>query len=281
MSQEDIALDEKRVYAETRDVTVVYVGSTPGLARVTVSGDQTGRMSLVYSGAVTDVAGDQGSLLVATDDDVLIGTGDGFEQTGFGPAVAVGVGADLLLAASPDGEVARLSGDEWVSLGNVEEPRRFDGPYLATAEGVVRADPDADTLERLGLGDVWDVAGAGPYAATDEGLQRLTDSGEWITDREDGCSVVAAREDGPDGRGRAHVVTADGGLFERAGEEWVPCDQSVEAPVADVAYGEATYAVTGDGTFLVDADPETTPDGERGWRRRSLGLPGVTAVAVP
>jgi hypothetical protein len=55
----------------------------------------------------------------------------------------------------------------------------------------------------------------------------------------------------------------------------------VAEPVADVAYGEGTYAVTVDGTFLVDAEPASTPDGTAGWHHRALGVTGVSALAVP
>lgn len=276
MSGDDMSLDEKRVYAETRSVTTLYVASSLGLAEVRVAGDQTGRMRLVYNGTVRDVAGGGGHLLVATDEDVLVGTGEDVEPTDFGPATAVGVAAegDLLVAASPDGTVARLVGDDWDALGDVAEPRRFDGASLAAGDRVYRIEDGS--LEGTGGGldtAVRDVAAAGPYAATADGLSRLGEDG-WIVEREGACEVVAADGD------RAHLV-ADDDLFERDVDEWVPCSLPVEETVADVAYGQGTYAVTRAGTILVDADPETTPDGSDGWRHRSLGLPSVMAVAVP
>lgn len=278
MSGDDMSLDEKRIYTETRSVTTLYVASTVGLAEVRVAGDQTGRMRLVYNGTVRDVAGGWGHLLVATDDDVLVGTDGDVEPTSFGPAAAVGVGAggDVLLAAGPDGEVALLAGDDWETLGTVREPHRFDGPYLAAGDGIHRVEAARTTLEgsdSMPDGAVRDVAAAGPYAATAEALYRQTE-GEWAVEREGACAVVAADGD------RAHFV-ADDDLFERDGDEWVPCSLPVEETVADVAYGQGTYAVTRAGTILVDADPETTPDGSDGWRHRSLGLPSVMAVAVP
>jgi len=271
MSQEDISLDEKRIYGEKRETTVAYVASGLGLARVAISGDQVGRVGLVHQGTVTDVAGADGQLLVATPDDVLVGAGEGFEATGFGPAVAVGVGTDLLLAATADGRVARLAGDDWETLGTVDDPRRFDGALLATGEGVVRAGEDG--LDGLGLADVRDVSATGPYAATADGLYRHAD-GEWLVAREGRASVVAGDDD------HAHLVTTDG-LFERDGEAWTPCPLPVDEPVADVAYGESPTVVTAEGTVLVDAPTAATPDGSGGWRHRSLGIPDVTAVAIP
>jgi len=273
MSQEDISLDEKRIYGEKRDTTVAYVATGLGLARVEISGDQVGRVGLVQQGAVQDVAGGDGQLLVATDEDVLVGTEEGFAGTSFGPAVAVGVGGDRLLAADEDGRVAHLAGDQWEGLGTVDEPRRFDGPYLATGDGVVRADEDG--LTARGLSDVRDVAAAGPYAATADGLYRWVD-GEWTVAREGRASVVAA------GDGRVHAVTREG-LVAREGEggRWTACDLPVAEQVADVAYGESPTVVTAAGTVLVDAPSDATPDGTGGWRHRSLGMPDVTAIAIP
>lgn len=285
MSEGDVALDEKRIYGETREVTVTYVAGELGVTRVAVSGDRVGRVGLVHRGAARDVAGGDGQLLVATDADALVGTGDGFEPTGFGPAAAVGVGRDLL-AAAPDGRVARLVGDDWHAVGTVEDPRAFDADYLAAGSGVFRAGTDG--LEALGAAGVRDVAAAGATgaasatsgagsalrAATDDGLFRLDADGRWTVEREEACEVVAAADD------RAHLVAA-GTLFERRDGEWVACQLPADGEVVDVAYGEAPYAVTADGTFLIDAAPGQAPDGAGGWRGRALGVPGVAGIAVP
>lgn len=268
----DISLNEKRIYGEKRETTVAFVASAAGLARVAVSGDQVGRIGLVRREPIRDVAGADGRLLVGTADDALVGTADGFEQTGFGPAQAVGIAGDDPLAVDPDGRIARLDGDDWHPLGRVETPRRFDGRYLATGDGLVRIG-EAGGIGHLGLADVRDVAAAGPLAATADGLLERVD-GEWVRVRDGPHAVVAA-----DGE---HVHAVDGdGLHEGVDGGWTRCDLPVEGRVADVAYGESPYAVTADGTFLVDADPEATPDGESGWRHRSLGVPDVRAVAVP
>jgi len=44
-------------------------------------------------------------------------------------------------------------------------------------------------------------------------------------------------------------------------------------------YDEGTFAVTGDGTVLLD--PVTAKDGSPEWRSRSLGLRGVVGIAIP
>lgn len=272
---DDIALDEKRVYGETRAETVVYVAGGMGLTRVAVAGDQVGRFELALRDPVRDVAGRDGRLLVATDEDVLVGTGEAFEPTGFGPAAAVGLASGDAdtgprpLAAAPDGEVALLRGDEWDPVGAVRDPRAVDGDLLAADDGVYRV--DAGGLDRLRAGAAADVAAAGPYAACPDGLYGLPDrrlrAGEH--------TAVAA-----DTRwGRAHAV-ADGDLFTRR-DGWERADAPTDEPVVDVAYGESVYAVTAAGTLLVDADPEQTPDGRGGWRSRALGVREVRRLAVP
>jgi hypothetical protein len=268
---DDIALSEKRVYAETRETTVAYAASDVGCCRVTVAGDQVGRISLPYTGSVRDVAGAEGRLLVATDADVRVGTDGGTAPTGFGEAAAVGVGDGRALAAATDGRVAELRGDRWVDLGTVAGPRRFDGPWLASDAGAVRVREAG--LERVGLDGVTDVAGSGPYAVADGDLHRFED-GAWATVRAGAADRVAACGS------QVHLIE-DGALLVRREAGFRACAVPVDEPVADVAYGEGTYAVTVDGTLLIDAGPESTPDGTGGWRHRALGVTGVSALAVP
>lgn len=271
MSGEDIALDEKRIYGDKRASTVTYVASDVGLARVEVSADQVGRISLLHREAVRDVAGAAGRLLVAGTEDVYVGDDGALAPTGFGTATAVGASRDRLVAVDGEGRVARLAGEDWRTVGTVDSPRRSDGDLLATGDGVIRV--GADALRYLGLADVRDVAAAGPYAATADRVYGRGD-GEWRPVREGGADVVAAS---------ATQVHAVAGTRLLAGEDgdWHECDLPVDERVVDVGYGEATYAVTEPGTFLVDADPETTPDGSSGWRHRALGVSGVSALAVP
>lgn len=271
MSEEDLALDEKRLYGETRATTVAYVASETGLARVELSGDQVGRISLVATAPVRDVAGAAGRLLVAGAEDVHVGDDGDLAATGFGPAVAVGATADRLLAVGPDGHVAELSGDEWRRIGTVDDPRRMDAEYVATGDGVVRI--RGDDLGYLGLSAVNDVAAAGPFAATAEGVYGQ-ERGEWRTARAAPAERVGASAE------HLHVVD-DGTLYEGRSGVWTAPDLPIDEPVADVAYGEVTYAVTVDGTFLIDAASEATPDGHGGWRHRALGVTGVAALTVP
>jgi hypothetical protein len=257
----DISIDEKRVYADRAGKTEVFVAAGMGLARVDVSGDKVGGFGLDWRGDARDVAGGNGRLLVATDADVLVATDDGFAETGFGPATAVGVSPDGFLAAGK-GRVARYD-EGWESIGEATDVRAIDGDLLATGDGVRRV--TADGLADAGLDDVRDVAGVGtPLAATPDALYELGNG--WMHALGGDFEVCAS-----DGE-RAHAATA-GTLYGRDGTEWQAVDLPVETAIADVAYGEGTYAVGADGTFLVDAGD--------GFRDRSLGVRAARAVAVP
>lgn len=260
MSDEDISLDEKRVYADKAGTTTAFVATGAGVARVEVSDDIVGEFALEHRGTAADLAAADGRLAVATPEDVLVSDGGGFAETDFGPAAAVGF-RDGLVAAG-DGRVARREDGEWTTLGRVDGVQAIDGDMVAADTGVHRLDGT-----HVGLSAANDVStAADPLAATDDGLYYLANG--WMAALDGPFEVV-----GGHAGGRAHAATADT-LYERAagGDEWTPVELPVGGPVADVAYGDATYAVTRDGTFLADAGD--------GWRHRSLGLPDVSAVAV-
>jgi len=269
VSDDDIALSEKRMYGAKRPETHAYVASGLGVTRVETAGGQIGRFSLSERCNARDVAGASGEVAVATDEAVLVLTDDGFVSTGFGPATAVGYDGEGLLAAG-SGRVARYDGGEWTELGNVDDVRAIDGDRLAAAEGVY-ALPD---LDRLGLVDVADVAG--DYAATESGLYRYEGGnadGEWTEVRSGQHLAVAS-----DGE-QVHAAAADG-LYELTADGREPCALPATERVVDVTYGDDTYAITENGTFLVATAAEATADGQGGWRQRSLGVPDVVGVAV-
>jgi hypothetical protein len=278
MPGEDIGLDAKRVYEDTREETAAYVASDMGLTRVEIAGDQIGRFSLVLSAPATSVAGDDGTLVVGTSEDVLVGTGGGdFVETGFGEAVLVGVDDGTPLAVGPDGTVARLSGDEWVTVGAVTGPRRMDRTLLATGDGVVRV--EHDVLALGGGPNVRDVASAGAdatgptaYAATADGLLAYDD--DWDRLAGGDCTLVAVGGDA------VYASSEDGLLVCRDGDVRVE-DRPADAAFADLTVGESLYAATADGTLFVHADADVTPDGQGGWRSRALGIRNVVGLAMP
>ena len=267
MSDEDSSLEEKRVYADKDTTTEVYVAAGLGLARVSVSADLVGEFGLVYRGETLDVTVSNGRVAVATPQDVLVAsTGDDelrFVETGFGPATAVGDHDGLVAAGG--GRVGRFDGQRWRSLGQVDDVRAIDGDLVAAGSGVHRLDGT-----HFGLDDARDVAvETDVLAATADGLYRLGNG--WMRELTGDVRTVAAgcrpRIDTP----RAHAATTEA-LYERRDGTFVPVETSVSEPIADVGYGEATYAVTVDGTFLVDVGD--------GWRCRSLGLADVAALAT-
>jgi hypothetical protein len=284
MSDDDISIDEKRVYGAKSGTTAVFVATGAGLARVEISGDLVGEFGLSYRGAVHDVAGASGHLALATDDDVRLGTGEAFRPTGFGPATAVGW-HDGALHAAGDGRVARFAPDgdpadeatedpeepvagEWHTCCEVDDVRALVDDHVAAADGLYRLDGD-----QLGLSDVRTVAPRVPLVATGDGLYYLGNG--WMDALPGDFRAVAAAQDG-----RAHAATPDALYVRAPGSDgygpdvWAEVDLTAPGHVVDIAYGEGvTYVVTAEGTVLANAGD--------GWRDRSIGLPDARGLAVP
>lgn len=258
MSDEDISLTEKRVYAGGGGATIAFVASTAGLARVAVSDDIVGEFSLERRGDTTAVAAAGGRLAIGTPEDVFVGDDDGFYGTDFGAATAIGY-HDGLVAS--DGErLARYDGD-WETLARIDGVRSIDDGMVGAASGVHRLDGT-----HVGLSDVRDVSSSGtPLAATDDGLYYLANG--WVSALDGSFTCVSS-----DGE-RAYAATR-GTLYERSESgAWTAVDLPIDGSVVDVAYGGGgIYAVTEEGVFLA-----TVGDG---WRHRSLGLAGVSGIAI-
>ncbi|QZY00601.1 HVO_0234 family beta-propeller protein [Halobaculum rubrum] len=284
---------EKRVFTKRDDVVRALVASSMGVVGVSLSGDIVGEFGIEHRCDARDVAARGDAVAVATDEDVLVGD---FEPTGHGPAVAVGVADEGVIAAAPDGAVSVLASDAdadgsnadnadadddvWTAVGSVDDPRRLDGRLVAAADGVHRL---ADgSLEYAGLDDARDVSDRGvPLAVTDEALYTLGNG--WMRDLDpaDDETTDPGVQAGPgfrcvaaDGGGERAVAATGAALYERAdatATDWVRHDES---GVVDAAFaGRHLVAVTGGGEARVYADG--------GWRGRTLGLPEVRAVAVP
>jgi len=264
------AIEEKRIYGDHREETVISLATGQGVATVRISGDQVGRFGLEHRCRARDIATTDGAVVVATDEDVLVGP-EPFESLAFGPAVAVSASdGGPTFAADETGAVARYDDGDWTAVGSVGEVHALSDEFVAAADGVFRI--DGDDLTSVGLDATRDVTtdGGTPLAATDDGLYRLGNG--WLREREGSFTAVTA------GQGQAHAATADA-LYARD-DEWTALDLSVAEPVVDVDYGECVYAATEPGTVLVEADPDRTADGGGGWRSRSIGLPDVSALAV-
>jgi len=256
---DDVA--EKRVFEDRAGRTDLVVAGSVGVLDVAVAADRLGRFGIAHRCAPVDVAASAGSVAVATEEDVLLrnASAEVFESTGFGPAVAVAYD-DAPVAAGPDGRIAAWRDGGWAEIGRIDTVvRAIDPPLLAATDGVYRL----PNLDYVGLDDAYDVAPAGPLAATDEGLYSLGNG--WM-DELDGSFRVVATE-----AGRAHAATPDD-LYEREAGTWSVASAPTDDPVVDVAYGDCPYAVTADGSLLAH--------GAEGWRAHQLGVDGVVGCAV-
>ncbi|WP_408956687.1 hypothetical protein [Natrinema sp. 74] len=287
------SIEEKRVFGDREGALTAYVASAIGVVRVRVAGDTVGEFSLCERCTARGIAATPSSVAVATDEDVRafslkdgtdeagsdapVAAGDEtFAETGFGPAVAVGYDGGDLLAAGPDGRVARRSRgtDEWTTLESDfgAAVRAIDGDLLGTEDGVYRVHDGG--LDHAGLTDVRDVSAAGiPLAATADGLYKLGNG--WLAVLEGAFETVAADPRSEPGRlVRAHAVS-DAVYEYAADDEWQPLEGASEPSdrVVDVGYGDTVYAVTADGTFLSASDG--------GWRTRTLGVTDVAGLAIP
>ena len=287
-AEDDISIDEKRVYAGSAGRTDAYVATGTGIVRVSLSADKIGAFDMVARDAARDVAvlarGEGADLVAAATPDGLsvaaVGDDPDFEPVDDEPAVAVGVagGRDGVIVAREDGAVERVEFEEsgravasTARLGSVAEPRAVDGALVAGADGVFRVGDGG--LTDVGLDDARDVAGSGmPLAATGAGLYWLGNG--WMTAREGDGDAVAA-----DGDGHATAVV-DGDLLVHAdaggewdGKTWKTADLPVDEEAVALGYGPGvSVAVTDAGTLCVDAGD--------GWRHQVVGVRDVEGVAL-
>lgn len=271
----DSADDERLLFGERREETTLLAGSDLGVTQIAVAAAQVGQFSLLERCAVRDIAADDSTVIVATDEDVFHQTSDGLQSLGFGPAEAVGIDADWVYAADADRvarrartDVETATDDDWETVGAVDEPRRFVGNLLA-AETLVRVDNE---LESLGLGGVHDLSQDGTLAAAETGLYERRD-GEYHQLLDGAATAVVAEGE------RAHAVV-DGHLYEREGNGWVEQELPGGAEPARLAYGETLVVLDTAGTIHVAADPEVTHDGHGGWRSQPIGLRGVSTLVA-
>lgn len=268
-ADEDIGIDEKRVYDGDERDTTVYVAASTGVVAVSVVAERVGGFELAVRCTARDVASGPAGVAVATEDAVLLApTGSEFVATGFGAADAVAVHGDDVIAASDDGDVARYRDGSWRDLGAVTAVANADGDLLATADGVYRA--LEDSLRHSGLAHATDVAASGvPLATTEDGLFQLGNG--WMEVADGDFRFVASDPGAASGAlGRAHAGTPDV-LYAHHDGDWTRTTE-LERPIVDVAYADTVYAVSADGRFVAEA-----PDG---WRHRELGVTGVTAATA-
>ncbi len=307
-AEDDISIEEKRVYAGTAGRTDAYVATESGVVRVALSADKVGAFDMVAREPARDVA-----VLPRDDDPDLVGvaTADGlrvarvgddpeFEpiDADTGAADAAGVHDGAFLVAGDGGGIDRVAVEgadgaptaaAVTRIGSVSEPRAVDGPLVAAADGVYQvtggdgaaAATDASAaraLTSVGLDDARDVAGAGmPLAATGSGIYWLGNG--WMTALEGAAEAVAADGDGHamavvDGELLVHVGDAAGSeVAEWDDETWRATDLPVDEDAVALGYGPGiSVVVTAAGTLCVDAGD--------GWRHQVVGVRDVAGVAL-
>jgi len=292
---DDISIDEKRVYADNTGRNDVYVATETGIVRVAVSGDKVGTFELVGDrGVVTDVAvcarpGRSPVIAAATAHGLYTGlVGDEPTRVDIDGDVPVAVGDTdgALLIADADGTLLRVTVDDDGTptathrVGRVDDVTAIAGPFVAGRDGIHRIDGSTEgpaerepALVSVGLDDARDVVAAGmPLAATATGLYWLGNG--WMPAIEGDATAVAA-----DGEGAAlavvdgHLLAHETGETDWSAASWagtaLPVD---ERPVALAAYPGLAIVVTEAGTLCVEAGD--------GWRHQALGVPGVSGVTV-
>jgi len=157
-AEDDISIEEKRVYAGTAGRTDAYVATESGVVRVALSADKIGAFDMVAREPARDAAvlprrRDPDLLGVATPDGLQVApVGDdlAFEPVDVDPVgskslVAVGVHDDAFLVAGEDGEINGIEfGDEEsdptaTSIGTVSDPRAVDGPSSRPRTGSIES----------------------------------------------------------------------------------------------------------------------------------------------
>ena len=300
-AEDDISIEEKRVYAGTAGRTDAYVATGSGVVRVALSADKVGAFDMVAREPARDVAvlprDDAPDLVgVATADGLRVapvGDDPEFDRTAGepNPTVAVGVHDGAFLVAGEDGGIDHVEVDgadsdpTATSIGTVSDPRAIDGPLVAAGDGVHRVNGSPGgiggeelALTAVGLDDARDVAGVGmPLAATESGLYWLGNG--WMTAFEGAAEAVAADGDGHamavvDGELRVHAGDAAGTeVAEWDAETWRVTDLPVDEAAVALGYGPGiSVAVTAVGTLCVDAGD--------GWRHQVVGLRDVAGVAL-
>ena len=312
-AEDDISIDEKRVYAGSAGRTDAYVATGTGVVRVSLSADKVGAFDMVARDPARDVAvraRDEGTadLVVAATPDGLsvaaVGDDPEFAPVDDDPAVAVGAaggrdgavgGRDgALLVARGDGAVGGRDGALLVARGDgaierVEFEEAGTAVASATRLGAV-SDPRAvdgslvaaaDGIFRIGEGgltdvgldDARDVAGAGMPLAATGAGLYWLGNG-WMTVREGVADAVSA-----DGDGHAMAVV-DGDLLvhsgaggEWGGEAWGVADLPVDETVVALGYGPGVSVVVTEAGTLC-------VDAGDGWRHQVVGVRDVNGVAL-
>ncbi|SEH56916.1 hypothetical protein SAMN05192561_10816 [Halopenitus malekzadehii] len=299
-AEDDISIEEKRVYAGSAGRTDVYLASADGLVRVAVSGDKIGEFGMVADVAARDVAiherPDAPALLaVATPEDLLVGAvGElddglgGLEAAGIGSTAAVGLTNATRSRGVGDGSDDGTGG---VPRNGTDGPSGSGGSdrfLAATADGDVvdvrfsGADEETarPTIETTTIGSVEEphAVDSGLIAAAD-GVHRAASSGGTMggtggSDGRSGLERVGLRTVRDVAGTGVPLAAADDGLYWLA-NGWMAAIEAATGHVAADGDGHA-LAATGEG-LVAHAGTDWSREA---WEPRSLPVAGdVTALA--
>ena len=318
-AEDDISIEEKRVYAGSAGRTDAYVATGSGVVRVALSADKIGAFDMVARDAAHDVAvlprADAPDLLgVATDegllvapvgddlafeaiagvlagDDVVDGDAADDDPGDRSPVVAVGAHDDAFLVAGTGGRIDRVTidgsgtgGDAAALDATAIRVGEVEAPRAIDGPLVAAADGIHRIVERDEAGGGHELAAAGLDDAADVAgagtpLAATGTGLYWL-----GNGWMSVREGSgeavaADGDGHAMAVV-DGELFVHDGDAAGWGSASWSTTTLPVAE-RAVALGYGPGTAVVVTDAGTLcVDAGDGWRHQVVGVRDVTGVAL-
>lgn len=257
-------ITDKRVFTESTTAIRAYVAADIGIVKLQLGDARVGEFRLVLPCSAFDITVVDGEVVVATDEDVFVGSDETFHGLGFGPAIAVG-GDDGIVAGGPDGRLARFVDDTWIELGYLNRITAIADGFIGTPDGLFQS----DGLSATGLSGINDIATDGiPHVATADGLYSLGNG--WQRELKGVFWCVTANSH-PDGQGLLASTPTDCYYNQSGG--WEPLALPGQASVVDGVFGDGLYLLTTDGIILSTSGSE--------WRHQPLGLRRAIGVEIP
>jgi hypothetical protein len=279
------SIDEKRVYTARAGKRDAFVATAMGVVVVAVSGDVVGDFGLEHRVAASAASARGGRVAIATEEGIVIAAGGSLHALGFGPAVAVGLHDEAVLAADAEGRIARrpfpaavrAAGDDDPSASTAGRDRRPDETRGGGNDGV---EPDAhpgaepDVVDGEGEGaSAWTTIGRvervraidGGLVAAADGVYRVTADGIAPGGLSDVRDVAAA--------GRPLAATGDGlyalgngWLRDLSGRFRAVASDPRSDPGADATAAGTEAVAVGDEVYVAPAGTSTggrhgSPDG--------------------
>ncbi|MFD1569112.1 HVO_0234 family beta-propeller protein [Halorubrum laminariae] len=306
-AEDDISIEEKRVYAGNAGRTDAFVATETGIVRVAFSADKIGAFDMVAREPARDIA-----VLPGGEDRALIGvaSADGLRVAPVGdevdfvtvtdePTVALGVDDardDAFLVGTADGGIDRVAiettpgsdaGEAVASGADASGADTID----ADANDAVAIDGDSTTLSATTtrVGTVSEPRAIdGPLVAAADGIHRVTSDRAAASAGDTGYALASVGlDDARDVAGTGMPLAATASGLYWLGNGWMTVQEGDATAVAADGDGHATAVVDGD--LLVRDDAGSGGWDRDAWRETALPVdeeavalgygPGV-AVAV-